>query len=117
MSTPIAPVKRHDRLDRLAIVLLVTCCAFWGLQQILIKATLTEIPPMWQASIRFWLATAVLWLWSAVRGVPLFNADQTLKAGLLAGALFAAEFVGIYWGLALDFILTRLISIVLFLLR
>ena len=100
MSTPIAPVKRHDRLDRLAIVLLVTCCAFWGLQQILIKATLTEIPPMWQASIRFWLATAVLWLLSAVRGVPLFNADQTLKAGLLAGALFAAEFVGIYWGLA-----------------
>jgi drug/metabolite transporter (DMT)-like permease len=94
------PIKRHERLDRLAITLLITCCAFWGLQQILIKSTLPEIPAMWQAAMRFWIATVLLWLWCLWRGIPLFNADKTLGAGLLAGGLFAAEFIGIYGGLS-----------------
>ena len=93
------PIKRHERLDRLAITLLIVCCAFWGLQQILIKSTLPEIPAMWQAAMRFWIATVLLWLWCLWRGIPLFNADKTLGAGLLAGGLFAAEFIGIYGGL------------------
>ena len=94
------PIKRHERLDRLAITLLIACCAFWGLQQILIKSTLPEIPAMWQAAMRFWIATVLLWLWCLWRGIPLFNADKTLGAGLLAGGLFAAEFIGIYGGLS-----------------
>lgn len=90
---------RKTHLDALAISLLLSCCLFWGLQQVLIKATLAEIPPMFQASLRLWGATALLWLWCAVRGVPLFKADSSLAAGLLAGSLFAAEFACIYLGL------------------
>jgi len=44
-------------------------------------------------------ATALLWLWCAVRGVALFSRDGSLRAGLLAGALFAGEFCCIYLGL------------------
>ncbi|MDZ4294482.1 MAG: EamA/RhaT family transporter, partial [Hydrogenophaga sp.] len=64
------PVQRKDHLDTLAITLLVVCCAFWGFQQILIKFASREIPPLWQASIRMWGATALLWLWCQFRGVP-----------------------------------------------
>jgi drug/metabolite transporter (DMT)-like permease len=78
---------------------LLACCVFWGLQQILIKTTVVEVPPLWQASLRFVGGTAVLWLWCAVRGVKLFARDGTLRAGLLAGALFAGEFICIYLGL------------------
>ncbi|MDQ0045187.1 MULTISPECIES: DMT family transporter [Variovorax] len=92
-------IQRKTHLDSLAIGLLIACCAFWGLQQILIKTTVTEVPPMWQASIRMVGATVLLWLWCASRGVPLFNRDGTLWPGLLAGALFAGEFAGIYLGL------------------
>ena len=91
-------VRKTD-LDTLAISLLLGCCLFWGLQQVLIKATLAEIPPMFQASLRLWGATALLWLWCVVRKVPLFSSDASLKAGLLAGGLFAAEFACIYIGL------------------
>ena len=90
---------RKTHLDALAISLLLGCCIFWGLQQVLIKATLAEIPPMFQASLRLWGATALLGLWCASRGVPLFTQDASLKAGLLAGSLFAAEFACIYIGL------------------
>ncbi len=90
---------RKDHLDGLATGLLVACCLFWGGQQILIKTPVAEVPPLWQASLRFAGATALLWLWCVVRKVPLFARDGTLRGGLLAGALFTAEFTCIYLGL------------------
>ena len=90
---------RKAHLDTLAISLLLGCCLFWGLQQVLIKATISEVPPMFQASLRLVGATALLWLWCLWRKIPLFNRDGSLKAGLLAGALFGAEFACIYIGL------------------
>ena len=91
--------ERKEQLDALAVSLLVACCLFWGFQQVLIKSTVTEVPPLWQASIRFAVATVLLWAWSAWRGVRLFERDGTLRAGLLAGVLFAAEFSCIYLGM------------------
>ncbi|MBC7608803.1 MAG: DMT family transporter [Polaromonas sp.] len=91
--------SRKSHLDLLAVSLLLACCLFWGLQQVLIKATIAEIPPMFQASLRLWGATALLWLWCLWRDVPLFKGDGSLSAGLLAGTLFAAEFACIYLGL------------------
>ena len=92
-------IERKAHLDTLAISLLLGCCLFWGLQQVLIKATIAEIPPMFQASLRLLGATALLGLWCAWRRIPLFSRDGSLAAGLLAGALFAAEFACIYLGL------------------
>jgi drug/metabolite transporter (DMT)-like permease len=90
---------RKEHLDTLAVSLLLACCMFWGVQQVLIKATVGEVPPLWQASLRFAGATVLLWLWCAARGVRLFERDGSLPAGLLAGALFAGEFTCIYLGL------------------
>ncbi len=92
-------VQRKDHLDALAVSLLLACCLFWGFQQILIKSIVQEVPPLWQAALRFTGATALLWVWCAARKVPLFQRDGTLRAGLLAGVLFAGEFTCIYLGL------------------
>lgn len=94
-------IERKEHLDTRATTLLLACCAFWGLQQILIKTTVGEVPPLWQASIRMAGAVVLLWAWCARRGVPLFKRDGTLPGGLLAGALFAGEFTCIYLGLQL----------------
>jgi len=90
---------RKNHLDGLAISLLLACCLFWGFQQVLIKATIAEISPMFQASLRLLGATALLWLWCTWRGIPLFRRDGSWRAGLLAGALFGGEFACIYLGL------------------
>lgn len=92
-------IARKAHLDTLAVSLLLGCCLFWGLQQVLIKATIAEIPPIFQASLRLVGATALLWLWCLWRRIPLFSRDGSLSAGLLAGALFGAEFACIYLGL------------------
>jgi drug/metabolite transporter (DMT)-like permease len=92
-------LQRKNHLDALAVSIVIVCCAFWGFQQILIKSTIGEIPPLWQATLRFAIATASLWIWCRARGIALFGRDGTLRAGLLAGALFAAELACIYLGM------------------
>ena len=91
--------QRKEHLDGLAMSLLLACCIFWGFQQVLIKATLPSIAPVFQAALRFAGATVLLWLWCLARGEKLFDKDGTLAAGLLAGGLFAGEFACLYSGL------------------
>lgn len=89
-------MQRKSHLDALAISLLVGCCLVWGLQQVLAKATIAEIPPMFQVALRLAGASVLLCLWCVVRRIPLFAADGSLPAGLLAGALFTAEFALVF---------------------
>ncbi len=90
---------RKDHLDALAVGILLVCCMFWGFQQVLVKATVDELPPVFQSAVRGVGATLLLWLWCQWRGVRLFERDGSLWAGLLVGCLFAAEFAFIYIGL------------------
>jgi drug/metabolite transporter (DMT)-like permease len=91
--------ERKSQLDALAVASLVTCCFLWGLNQVAAKAALPEVGALWQAALRSSGATLLLWLWSRGRGIALFDRDGTLAGGLVAGALFAAEFVCIFIGL------------------
>jgi drug/metabolite transporter (DMT)-like permease len=97
MSSTTRP--RKDHLDALAVGILLVCCMFWGFQQVLVKATVAELPPVFQSAVRGVGATLLLWLWCQWRGVRLFDRDGSLWAGLLVGCLFAVEFAFIYIGL------------------
>lgn len=99
MISPMLP-ERKTYLDSLAVVLLLICCLFWGFQQVLAKATLAEIPPVFQSAVRAVGATFLLALWCRSRGIALFKRDGTLWVGLLAGALFSFEFACIYLALS-----------------
>jgi drug/metabolite transporter (DMT)-like permease len=100
MTSAHVPSPRKTHLDAMAIGLLVVCCLFWAAQQIVVKATLQHMPPVLQAALRFAGAALLVWGWCRWRGITLFANDGSLKAGLLAGSLFALEFVCLYVGLA-----------------
>ncbi|MEO6031958.1 MAG: DMT family transporter [Burkholderiaceae bacterium] len=91
--------ERKPHLDLLAIALVVLCCFLWGLNQVAAKVALAEVPPLWQAAARSVVGALLVWLWARFRGIPLFGRDATLPGGLLAGGLFAGEFVCIFVGL------------------
>jgi drug/metabolite transporter (DMT)-like permease len=95
MNTP----ERKTHLDGLAIAILLACCMFWGLQQVLVKLVLHEVPPLFQAGLRSAGACLLLWLWCRWRGIVLFKRDGALWSGMLAGFLFACEFACIFWGM------------------
>jgi drug/metabolite transporter (DMT)-like permease len=86
-------------LDVTAYSLMVLLTALWGFHQVTIKVIVDDVSLLTQAAIRSIVATALVLAWARLRGTPLFERDGTLKAGLLAGFLFAVEFALIYGGL------------------
>jgi drug/metabolite transporter (DMT)-like permease len=92
--------QERSALDANAFSLMLALTALWGFQQVTIKWIAADVSFVMQAALRSVLATALLLAWARVRGIALFHRDGTLGPGLLAGVLFAAEFVFIYGGLA-----------------
>jgi drug/metabolite transporter (DMT)-like permease len=98
-TTPALPARRTP--DGFAILTMIALCAIWGLQQVAIKSTNSALPPIFQAGLRSAMAAILVWAWARARRTPLFRDDGTLGAGLLAGVLFASEFVCIFLGLTM----------------
>jgi len=92
----------HERtpVDGVALGVMVLLTALWGFQQVTVKWIAADVPLVMQAALRSIIATVLLLGWARLRGVALFGADGTGRAGLAAGLLFAGEFVFIYAGLA-----------------
>jgi drug/metabolite transporter (DMT)-like permease len=102
MSTLTASTSPERRaLDTSAILLMIVLCALWGLQQVAIKRANADLAPVFQAGLRSAIAAVLVFGWTRVRGVRLGQADRTLWPGLIAGVLFAGEFVCIFLGLDL----------------
>jgi drug/metabolite transporter (DMT)-like permease len=74
-------------------------CLIWGLNQVAIKFCLPDVPPIIQVIVRTGGGMLMVLAWTAWRGVPLFARDGTLIAGIVAGVLFAAEFIMIFRGM------------------
>ena len=94
---PHSPQSRP--LDALAISVTVALCLTWGFNQVAIKFAIHDIPPLVQSAARSVIAALLVGAWTQLRGIPLFKRDGTLLAGIVAGTLFAIEFVLIYRGL------------------
>ena len=83
----------------MAAGIMVVLCLSWGFNQVATKLAIHDIPPLLQGAIRSTIAGLLVAGWCKLRGIPLLARDGTLAAGLLAGALFGAEFILIYQGL------------------
>lgn len=92
-------MKQHDRLDIFATLAMVVLTASWGFQQVAIKVTNDAVSPAFQSGLRCAGAFLLLLIWCRIRNIPLLQRDGTLVPGLIAGFLFATEFVFIYWAL------------------
>jgi drug/metabolite transporter (DMT)-like permease len=95
----VPPPSSSRPLDATAIAVTIGLCLSWGFNNVAIKLAIHDIPPLIQSSARSLIAALVVGAWTQARGIPLFKRDGTLWAGILAGALFAVEFLLIYRGL------------------
>ena len=94
-----APAPSSRPLDAAAIAVTIGLCLSWGFNNVAIKLAIHDIPPLIQSSARSLIAAFLVGIWTQARGIPLFKRDGTLGAGILAGVLFALEFLLIYRGL------------------
>ena len=98
MSSP-AYTSTTRPLDALAASIVVVLCLSWGFNQVATKLAIHDIPPLTQAAVRSTVAALLISAWCRLRGITLLKHDGTLWFGLLAGILFAVEFILIFQGL------------------
>ncbi len=94
---PSSPSSRP--LDAFAIAVTIGLCLSWGFNNVAIKLAIHDIPPLTQSAARSAIAAVLVCIWTQARGMPLWRRDGSLGAGILAGVLFALEFLLIYRGL------------------
>jgi drug/metabolite transporter (DMT)-like permease len=86
-------------LDGFVMATMVLLCAIWGAQQVAIKLSAHDVVPIMQVGLRSGMSAVLVLLLTWIRGENLSVRDGTLRPGLVAGALFAAEFLFIAEGL------------------
>lgn len=86
-------------LDIGAAAIVVFLCLCWGFNQVAVKFALPDIPPMTQAALRSLGAAIIVWIYARARGISLDLRGEMILPGIVAGVLFATEFIFIYRGL------------------
>lgn len=92
-------MNTRQALDHKSVGLMLILCLIWGMQQIALKATASDFSPVLQIAMRSGVAAllvgGLIWL----RGERLSLANGIWQPGMLAGALFALEYLLVGEGL------------------
>lgn len=80
-------------LDRQAVGLMLLLCLIWSLQQVILKATAADFSPMLQIALRSGIAAVLVAALMGLRGERMNLGNGIWQPGLLAGTLFAVEYI------------------------
>ncbi|GFO55416.1 hypothetical protein GMSM_24230 [Geomonas sp. Red276] len=89
----------RKNLDGFGVGLMLLLCMIWGLQQVAIKAVAHDLSPLMQVGLRSGLSALLVGAVMVARRERFSLSDGTLAPGLVAGILFAAEFLFVAKGL------------------
>lgn len=98
-SRPFGPMVRKDRIDAIGAVALIGFAAAMAFNQVVIKLGTGGFQPVFMSALRSLGALLVLLLWMRLRGVRFDFSADTIWPGIALGALFAAEFLCLFWAL------------------
>jgi drug/metabolite transporter (DMT)-like permease len=93
-------MQRKDQLDAFGGCVLLGVTLLLAFNQIIVKLVNGGLQPVFFAGLRSLLAIGFVWAWLAWGGWPPRLTRASLPAGLVIGAVFAAEFLFLF--LALD---------------
>jgi drug/metabolite transporter (DMT)-like permease len=94
-------VPEQNSIKPSTAVILVISCAMLALGQVAVKSVSDQISPLYHAAFRSAGATLVVIAWMMYRRIKLYESDNTLNAGLLAGLFFSLEFIFLFPGITL----------------
>jgi drug/metabolite transporter (DMT)-like permease len=69
----------------------------WGSTFLAIRVGVREVPPLILASMRFFVAGAVLFLWLKLKGTPSPSRREWLAASVLAICIFVVDYGLLFW--------------------
>jgi drug/metabolite transporter (DMT)-like permease len=89
----------RKELDGRAVAILLMLCMVWGLQQSVLKLAAPDISPIMQIALRSGMAALLVGALMGWRKESVSLGDGTWRPGLMAGLLFALEFLLVGEGL------------------
>lgn len=93
--------QAHKPIDTTAASLMLLLCLIWGAQQSVIKIVADDMSPVLQIALRSGIGMILIGVVMLRQGVSFALHRGPWKPGLLAGCMFAAEFLFIGEGLRL----------------
>lgn len=92
-------MERKTSIDALGAMSLICFSTVLAFNQVVVKLGTAGFQPVFMAGVRSVAAFVVLMIWMRVRGIKLELSRDTIWPGLLLGALFAGEFIALFWAL------------------
>ena len=80
---------------------MLVLCLLWAMQQIALKATAEDFPPVLQIALRSAVAAGCVWLYMHSRGERMDFSGGIWKPGMVIGLLFGLEYLLVGEGLRL----------------
>lgn len=99
MTAALPVIDRRGSMDLAGAAIMVGLTLSWGFTGVAAKIANVGYSPIMVVVGRSLIAAVLVWAWCRYRGISLSLGDGTLAPGLLAGALFAVEFVILFIGL------------------
>lgn len=83
-------------LDRSGFIATFVIAAAWGFNQPVVKLVIPDVGPIGQAGLRAALGFVCVAAYAIMTKRPVFRRDGSEAAGLVAGLLFAVEFIALF---------------------
>ncbi|MBW2195138.1 MAG: DMT family transporter [Deltaproteobacteria bacterium] len=81
------------------VATLLILALIWAANMAIIKLGARELAPLFMAGLRSLVASACLYVWMKVKGIPIFPSRIVVLHGIVVGVFFGSEFGFIYVGL------------------
>lgn len=91
--------ENNGNLDRSTLAAFVIAVLFLGVNFVAVRFSNQELPPFWGASLRFIVATVLLFSITRLRNIPLPKGAALTGATLYGLFSFAISYGFLYWGL------------------
>src|SRR5919106_3024459 len=91
--------KDNRGFDKLTLAAFATSVIFLGVNFVAVKFSNQELPPFWGASLRFIIASILLFSVARLRNIPLPKGPALTGATLFGLFAFALNFGFLYWAL------------------
>ncbi|MFK7744152.1 MAG: DMT family transporter [Roseobacter sp.] len=105
-------MEPKSHMDAFGAAALIAFALHLAFNQVVIKVSNDGFGPIFAAGVRSAGAVVVLFIWMKLRGIPLTVPKAALPAGILAGILFALEFMVLFS--ALDFTTVSRASVIFY---
>src|SRR5205823_4088374 len=93
----ILPGLRSRRLDIRVVLAFFAIYVLWGATFLAIRIAVLEIPPLFTAGLRFFLAGALLYGFMRLRGEPSPSVPEWRSLAVMARSMFVVTYAALFW--------------------